>query len=380
MSTPTWDVIVVGLGGMGSAAAYHLERRGARVLGIEQFGVAHDRGSSHGKTRIIRQAYHEGPEYVPLLFRAYELWDALERETGRHLLTMTGGLYVGRPDAPAVAGAEASARIHGIAYEKLTASEVTTRYPVLRLSDGHVAVYEHKAGMLVPEDCVAGHIEMARHSGAELRFDEAVESWQAGPQGVSVRTGRGTYEAGHLVLTAGPWARQLLGDLALPLQVERVVLYWFQPSAHLESFRRLPIYLWDDGSVRAYGFPYLDGQGLKCSFSRIFTEVTTPQTIRRDVGQDEIRRMREHVTRFMPEAAGSLLATATCMYTTTPDSHFVIDRHPTHQNVSIACGFSGHGFKFCSVVGEVLADLSLQGTTTHPIGPFALRRFTRAGA
>jgi sarcosine oxidase len=380
MSPLTSDVIVVGLGGMGSAAAYHLARRGARVLGIEQFGVAHERGSSHGKSRIIRQAYHEGPEYVPLLFRAYELWEALAHDAGRRLLTITGGLYVGRPDARAVAGAEASARIHGIAFEKLTAAEGMARYPVLRLSDGQVAVYEHKAGMLIPEDCVAGHIEMARSAGAELRFDEAVESWQAGPHGVSVRTGRGTYDAGHLVLTAGPWARWLLSDLALPLQVERVVLYWFEPSGRLESFRKLPIYLWDDGSVRAYGFPYVDRQGLKCSFSRIFTEVTTPQAIRRDVGDDEIRRMREHLARFMPEAAGTLLSTATCMYTTTPDSHFIIDRHPAHDNVSIACGFSGHGFKFCSVVGEVLADLSLEGTTPHPIGPFAARRFARSRA
>jgi len=371
-----YDAIVVGLGGMGSATTYHLARRGARVLGLEQFGVAHDQGASHGRTRVIRQAYYEGPDYVPLLFRAYDLWHALEREGGTRLLTTTGALYMGTPQAPAVAGAALSARTHRIPYEMLTAEEIRSRYPVLHPPAGHVGLFEYQAGILVPEECVATHIDLARRHGADLHFNEAVLSWKAGRDRVSVRTPLGTYEGGHLVFTAGPWTGQVLEDLGLPLRVERVVLYWFEPRARREEFTRLPVYAWDVDGITVYGFPYLDGQGLKIAFHQAFNEVTTPQTIRREVGEHETDRMRKHMAAFMPDAAGRLRASATCLYTNTPDFHFIIDRHPEHATVALACGFSGHGFKFASVVGEVLADLVQRGKTPHPIGQFALNRFT----
>ncbi len=370
-----YDAIVVGLGGMGSAAAYHLARRGARVLGLEQFGIAHDRGSSHGRTRVIRQAYYEGPDYVPLLLRAYDLWRALEREAGAPLLRITGALYMGAPDAPGVAGAAHSARTHGIPYEMFSGEEIRRRYPVLRPHVGHVGLFESQAGILVPEDCVATHIDLARRHGADLRFNEALVSWTAGRDRVSVRTPQGTYEGGHLVFTAGPWTGQVLGDLGLPLRVERAVLYWFEPREHRAEFARLPVYAWEVDGTHAYGFPYLEGQGLKVAFHQAFQEVATPQTLRREVGEHEKERMRRHLAELMPDAAGELRATATCMYTNTPDFHFIVDRHPAHAAVTLACGFSGHGFKFTSVVGEVLADLALRGETSHPIGLFALGRF-----
>ena len=370
-----YDAVVLGLGGMGSAAAYHLAKRGARVLGLEQFGAAHAQGSSHGHTRAIRQAYAEAPDYVPLLLRAYDLWYALEREAGERLLTVTGGLYVGPADAPNVAGAALSARTHGIAHDMLTADDIRRRFPLLRPHADHMGLLEYEAGILVPERCVAAHIDLASRHGAELRLQEAAESWDPGPDHVTVRTSRGSYEARTLVIAAGPWTEQVLRGLDLPLRVERVVLYWFEPRDHREEFARLPIYGWDEDGVYAYGFPYLQGQGLKCAFHQAFQEVTTPQAIRREVGEEEKARMRTHLARFMPDAAGTLLATATCMYTNTPDEHFIIDRHPAYRNVVLACGFSGHGFKFCSVVGEILADLALAGETAQPIDLFALRRF-----
>jgi len=373
-----YDAIVIGLGGIGSATAYHLARRGARVLGLEQFGIAHDQGASHGHTRVIRQAYAEGPEYVPLLFRAYELWHALEREAQTTLLTKTGALHIGTADSPAVAGAALSARTYDIRHDLLTAEEIRKRYSVLRPPADHVGLLEYEAGFLVPEQCVATHIELARRHGAELHTEEVVLSWHATPGRVSVRTSRGGYEARALVFTAGPWTGQVLRDLGLPLEVTRAILYWFQPKGRLEEFTRLPIYLWEDHGIYSYGFPYLEGQGLKCGFHHSFNEVTTPQTIRRQVGDDEKTRIREHMTRLMPDALGQLLAAATCLYTNTPDFHFIIDRHPAHEHVVLACGFSGHGFKFCSVFGEVLADLALNGQTQHPVGLFALRRFESA--
>ena len=365
---------------MGSAAAYHLARRGARVVGLEQFGVAHNQGSSHGRTRVIRQAYYEGPDYVPLLLRAYDLWRTLEREAGAPLLTITGALYMGTPDAPGVAGAALSARTHHIPYEMISGDEIRKRYPVLRPRPGHVGLFEYQAGILNPEECVATHIALARSHGADLHFNETVTSWTARRDRVTVRTPRGTYEGGHLIFTAGPWTGQALQDLALPLRVERVVMYWFEPRARREELARLPIYAWDVGGVNAYGFPYLEGQGLKVAFHQVFQEVTTAQTIRREVGEDETERMRAHLNELIPDAAGPLRASATCMYSNTPDFHFIIDRHPAHANVAFACGFSGHGFKFASVVGEVLADLALRGETSLPIGLFALGRFTPPAA
>ena len=229
----------------------------------------------------------------------------------------------------------------------------------------------------MPEQCVATHIDLARRRGADLRFDEAVTSWTAGRDRVSVRTTRGSYEGGHLVFTAGPWTDQVLHDLGLPLRVERVVLYWFEPRARREEFIRVPIYAWHVDEVNLYGFPYLEGQGLKVAFHQVFQEATTPQTIRREVGEDEVARIRDQLAGVMPDAPGRLLATATCMYTNTPDSHFIIDRHPAHANVALACGFSGHGFKFAPVVGEVLADLVERGETGHAIEMFSAGRFAK---
>jgi sarcosine oxidase len=372
-----YDAIVLGLGGMGSAAAYHLARRGARVLGLEQFGAGHDQGSSHGKTRVIRQAYYEGPDYVPLLLRSYELWHDLEREAGTALLRTTGALYVGAHEVAHIAGAELSARTHGIPYEMLSAGEIRARYPVLRPRPGVVGLFEFKAGILVPEQCVATHIDMARRRGADVRLNEPVLSWTAGRDTVTVRTSRGIYEGGSLVVTAGPWTAQVLRDVGLPIRVERVVLYWFDPRGRREELARLPIYGWDVGDVHAYGFPYLEGQGVKVAFHQVYQEATTPQTIRRAVAEDEKARMREFLADFIPDAAGQVTATATCMYSNTPDSHFIIDRHPAHDRVVFAAGFSGHGFKFCPVVGEVLADLAQRGETSLPIKLFALSRFRR---
>jgi sarcosine oxidase len=371
----TYDAIVLGLGGMGSAAAYHLAQRGVRVLGLEQFGPAHDQGSSHGRTRVIRQAYYEGPDYVPLLFRAYELWHALEREAGVALLTKTGALHLGAPDSDAVAGAALSARTHRIPHEMLTPDEIRKRYPVLHPQPDQVGLFEYEAGVLPPEQCVATHLDLAKRRGADLRFHERVESWSAGPEGVSVRTSRGAYEGGRLVITAGPWAANVLAGLGLALKVTRAVVYWFEPRARREEFKKIPVYLWEDHGTNAYGFPYFEGQGLKCGFHHAYDEVTTPETIRREVGNDERARMRAHLAKLMPDAAGEVLSVSTCMYTNTPDYHFIIDRHPAHAHVVLACGFSGHGFKFTSVFGEVLADLALRGTTAQPIELFALRRF-----
>ena len=378
----SYDVIVAGLGGMGSAAAYQLAARGKRVLGLERFSPAHDRGSSHGRSRIIRQAYFEDPAYVPLLLRAYELWEQLERETNQDLMTLTGGLMIGRRASELVSGSVKSAEEHGLPYELLDAGEIRARFPALSPDPETVALYEKKAGFLRPEETVRAHLDRADSLGAEPRFEEPVLSWEAPPAEVRVETPEGSYDAERLVITPGAWAPQLLSELGLPLEVERQVMYWFEPKGGLEPFLpdRFPIFIWepDDGNW-FYGFPAQeDERGVKAAFYRAGGVPTSPETIDREVHGEEIDFVRTYLARYVPGLAGRCLDARVCMYTNTPDLHFVISVHPDHPQVAIACGFSGHGYKFCSVVGEILADLVMDGTTSHPIDLFSPARLQRA--
>jgi sarcosine oxidase len=368
------DVLIAGLGAMGSSAAFHLSRRGVRVCGFDRFSPPHAMGSSHGQTRIIRQAYFEDPVYVPLVRRAYELWRELEREAGASLLLQTGGLMIGRPDSELVAGAKASAEQHGLAHEILGCSEISRRFPALRPEPEMVAVYEPRAGILFPEACVQAHLSRALACGAQIHADEPVLSWQAGANGVSVSTGRGNHSADLLIVSAGAWAGQLLADLEPALTIERQVQFWFDPKRSRDAFSaaKCPVHLWqfDDGRF-AYGFPDL-GNGVKvaCHGQGI---TGSPDRMTRDVCAGEIEGIRSVIRRFLPDADGAFRSAAACLYTKTPDEHFWIDRHPRHANVLIASPCSGHGFKFASVIGEILADLTIRGTASFDLSRFRNR-------
>ena len=370
----SYDVIVIGLGGMGSAAAAHLAARGRRVLGLERHGPAHDQGSSHGGSRITRQSYFEDPAYVPLLLRSYELWERLQRDSGEAVLTLTGGLFLGREESLTVAGSLRAAREWDLPHEVVDAAEVNRRFPTFSLRDDEVGVYEARAGFVRPEATVTAHLALAGRAGAELRFGEPVRSWTSTPSGVRVVTAEGGYEAERLVVAPGAWAPALLADLGVPIRVERQVMYWFDPAGGTGPFTadRHPVYIHEDAhGEQVYGFPAIDGPegGAKIAFFRRGQECT-PDTIDRDVHDAEVAAMQERAGRLLPTLPGPLLHAATCMYSTTPDQHFVIATHPAHPAVTVACGFSGHGFKFVPVVGEILADLAMTGSTAHPIAHF----------
>ncbi|MFI7543869.1 N-methyl-L-tryptophan oxidase [Actinoplanes sp. NPDC049599] len=376
-----FDVIVVGLGGMGSAAVHQLAARGVRVLGLEKFGPAHDRGASHGGSRITRQSYFESPDYVPLLLRAYELYDALARDSGTDVITLTGGVMVGRPESLTVSGSLLSAERWGLEHEMLGADDLRKRFPTLNPRPDEVALFEAKAGFVRPEATVSAQLTLAERAGAELHFEEPMTGWApAAGGGVRVETGAGSYTAGQLVITPGPWAPQLLADLGVPFTIERQVQYWFQPTGGVGPFlpEHHPIYVWEEADGRQiYGFPAVDGPdgGAKVAFFR-GGQPTTPETIDREVHADEIRAMADRARRNLPDLPGTFLRAKTCLYSNTPDEHFVIARHPAHEAVTVACGFSGHGFKFVPVVGEIIADLATTGTTDHPIDLFHPRRLT----
>ncbi len=376
-----YDAIVLGLGAMGSAAAQHLACRGVRVLGIEQFTSPHDKGSSHGGTRMIRQAYWESPDYIPLVLRAYELWEKLERDASAKLLTITGGLILGSEESQLVRGGIAAAQAHGIPYSVLSPAEVRERFPAITPLDNDVAVHEHLAGFLFPEECVRAQLQLAAKHGAELRFDEKAESWSPQAGHIEVTTSRGVYQAARLVIAAGPWANQVLSNL-FPIRVTRQVMAWIQPAGGIESFlpSHFPVFLCESpvGGPPGYGFPAVDGAsgGVKAAIHGSDIECT-PGNIDRVIHEIDCAEVIRRLKPRFPALDGQVLKAATCMYTMTPDEHFIIGPHPERPLVSIACGFSGHGFKFAPVVGEILADLATLGATAHPISLFSPHRFSK---
>lgn len=381
------DVIVLGLGGVGSAALMHLARRGVRVLGLDRFPPAHARGSSHGRTRMIRQAYFEHPDYVPLVLRAYELWAELEAATGRKLYEETGLLEIG-PSAErggvVVPGVLASAEQHGLAVDRLSAAECERRFPGFRVPESMVGVFERRAGFLHVEACVQAHLDEAARHGAELRCEEAVRSWRVeqatsgGATHVVVETDRGRYEARRLVISAGAWAGEVLSDLEVPLVVRRKPQYWFAPSTDdYRLDRSAPAFLYETSAGVFYGFPVFGPEGLKCAEHSGGRVLTNPLENPAAIDELDLARVRAFIAAQLPGISTVLNDHAPCMYTMSPDENFLIDRHPRHPEVVFAAGLSGHGFKFTSVLGEALADLALDNTSKLPIDFLRLSRLNR---
>jgi sarcosine oxidase len=371
----SFDVAVIGLGAMGSAAAWHLAGRGLRVIGVDRYTPPHHLGSSHGHARIIREAYFEGPAYVPLVRRAYELWGALQEEAGEPLLESCGGLTIGPATGTLVPGALASARQHGLVHEVWSASEVRQRVPALQVPDGLSAVWEPRAGFLRAERAIAAMLAAARRRGAELVFDTAVTGWRREGTALRVATPAHDYDVRHLVATAGPWLGDVLPLLKLPLTVERAVQGWFRPSSAgvRHDPAHLPVFVIEglDGRLW-YGLPD-EGHGVK--FARHHGgEMTTADTVSRLVDAAEQAALRGEATAWLPDLGEAIDATV-CLYTNTPDGHFVLDRHPADEHVVFASACSGHGFKFAPAIGEVLAHMVSGRGSTVDLSPFRADRF-----
>lgn len=372
----TTDVIVVGLGAMGSAALYHLAQRGVRVIGFDRYAPPHALGSTHGLSRIIREAYYEDPHYVPLVQRAYELWGELERRAARRLFHQTGGLMIGDADAVLVAGALRSAREHGLAHEMLSATEVHRRYPGFVLPNDMSGFFEPRAGVLDPEGCVDAHLELATAAGAELHANEQALEWSASGGRVKVITAAGEYDGGRLALCAGAWNPALADDPSVSLRVERQVMHWFTPARHPEQFtpENCPIAMIEYAPDRIFYFVPDSGDGVKGAIHHE-GEITNPDDVRRDVTEADVAVARRQLQTFLPDAAGDLRGSATCLYTNTPDGHFLITSHSRHEEVLLVSACSGHGFKFASAIGEAVADL-LMGMPRSDLLPFGRQRLS----
>jgi sarcosine oxidase len=373
-----YDVIIAGLGAMGSAAAHHLAARGQRVLGLDRFRPPHTLGSSHGATRIIREAYFEHAAYVPLVRRAYELWQELEKTAARRLLTQTGGLMIGPAAGVIVAGARRSAEEHRLPYETLSAAELRQQYPVLNPSSHDVAIREPRAGILFPERAIQAHLDLAGRNGAHFQFDNPVLEWEPFKGGVRVSATKGSFTGRKLLISTGPWVNSLIPGLRLPLTVERQVMFWFDPKGQRELFgpEKLPIFIWENEPNRFfYGFPDM-GDGVKVAVHHQ-GESVQPDRVRRDVAPREVERAQQLVAQYLPLAAGPLRASTVCLYTNTPDEHFLLDYYPACPQVVIASPCSGHGFKFSPVIGEIAAAMLNDETPQFDLSLFKLGRLLK---
>ncbi len=372
-----YDAAVIGLGGMGSAVLAHCAGRGASVIGLEQFGPAHEFGSSSGKSRMIRKAYFEDSAYVPLLLRAYELWRELERSSGQELLQITGLLMVGIESAEIIAGARRAAAEHDLTLEILTPRDILQRFPTVLLRPNEIGLFEPDGGVLVPERAIEAHLGVAARAGAQLLFGAEVSRWEPAGDGFEISLTNGSrVSAAALILTMGPWLAETFGALGIPLRIQRNVQAWFTPATDAYSAGRFPPFLLERAGLPAplYGFPDF-GDGVKAAFHAHGSLTTAPEWDRTIDQARDIEPIIVGMEQWMPGATATFRAVKPCPYSLTADGHFVIDCHPRHPRLILCGGFSGHGFKFASVVGEIAADLALTGCSRHQIDFLSLRRF-----
>lgn len=363
--TTVYDAIVLGLGGFGSSTLYHLAQRGLHVLGIDRFGIAHNRGSSHGETRIIRKAYFEHPDYVPLLLRAYELWAELESQAGQSLYEECGLFLAGSPQGEVIRGARESARLFDVTVDDVSLDQARQRFPLFQFDESDAVVFEPEAGYLRVESCVSAYVDQAVVAGARVVTNEPVVSWSTDDRTVRVKTDNETYEAAQLVIAAGAWSGQVLSELALPLTVLRKLLFWHEVRS--PAWSGATAFFFERPHGCFYGFPSIDGQTIKLAEHTGGATVEDPLTLNRECEPTDREPVSDFVRRTMREVSSYATRHAACMYTMTPDGHFIADRHPQYENVYLAAGFSGHGFKFTSVIGDALSDFVCEGTTSLPI-------------
>ncbi len=385
MGNKSGDVIIVGLGAHGSASAWQLAKRGASVIGFDAFAPPHRLGSSHGDTRVIRQIYAEHPDYVPMMLRSYEVWRELEaaiaddaRSNGgsTELLRIVGGVSVGRPESDSVVGMKRSAKEHDMEVEILDPDEIRRRWPQFQPRDNMVGAYDSNSGVLFPEKCVASHLDQAAKQGADLHYNEPVRCWHPDGEGVRVFTDRGEYTADQIVFSAGAWNNEFVSKLKLPLRLERQVLFWFEPASSPELFRpeNSPNHSWEWSPGKGFYCQPDFGGGVKAAFHHHGEMFDDPIDLDRTVRESDESSLRSAISGLVPQLNGRIMKSAVCLYTDTPDYHFLLDWHPGHKNVIICSPCSGHGFKFSAVVGEIVADMAMKGDARYDMTLFGIDR------
>lgn len=382
--TASFDVVVIGVGSMGSATCYYLSKRGYKVLGLEQFDITHEFGSHAGQSRIIRKAYFEHPDYVPLLERAYENWKTFEKETGEQLYFKTGLLYAGTSTNEIIKGVKQSASLYNINVEKLDPPNASNRFPQFSLPGNFEVLFEPEAGFIIPERAIRLYASQAKKNGATITTNEKVTEWKKEDNTVIVKTDKQAYQCNKLVITAGAWAGKIIPGLDDKINVTRQFVAWIK-TKNDEQFQlnKFPCWMIGDDSKHGcyYGFPTLDTEkfgepaGLKLAH-HFPSQETDPDNVNRQTTELDIENLTYCLNKYLPGFFDSILHTKICLYANSPDENFIIDTLPGYEeNVLIACGFSGHGFKFASVVGEILADLVIEGKSSLPFEFLHANRF-----
>lgn len=372
----SFDIMVAGLGANGSSALYHLSKTHKKIIGIDRFQPPHNHGSSHGESRIIRQAYYEDPQYVPLLMAAYQLWTEIEKTSGKTLFKRTGGLMLGNKDATVVKGSLLSAETHGIPYEYLEAAALQKRFPAFRPSPDTVGILEKEAGILFPEDCIATWLENASKAGAVIHYNETILDIHPGADKIEVTTTLGKYIVEKLILAAGAWTNHILPGPPLPVTIARQALHWFKDSSPKTPSRfhprHMPVYIWEYAQDKMfYGFPDL-GTGIKIAWHHQGRSIK-PDELTQEVSPEEIKAIKETTAKYL-DIDPVYNRSAVCMYTNTPDGHFIIDFHPEYRNIIVASPCSGHGFKFSSLTGKILSDMATDMNTGFDLSFFSITR------
>ncbi len=387
MSERSADVIVVGLGAHGSASSWQLAKRGVSVIGFDAYTPPHTLGSSHGDTRIIREVYAEHPDYVPMMMRSYEIWRELEKASAddgnaAELMRIVGGLTVGRPEGNSIRGVKRSAKEYDLELDILDPDEIRARWPQFQPRDNMIGAFDSRAGVLFPERCVAAHLQQAEREGADLRFNEPVRRWHPDGEGVRVFTERGEYTADQIVFSAGAWNPAFLSKLELPLRLERQVLFWFEPAGSPELFEpeNSPNHSWEYTPGKGLYVQPNFGGGVKTAFHHNGEMFDDPARLDRTVRESDERNLRNAISDILPQLNGRVLKSAVCLYTDTPDYHFLLDWHPGHHNVIICSPCSGHGFKFSSVIGEIVADMATKGELGYDTPLFSIDRLLSDGS
>ena len=380
----SFDVIVIGVGSMGSATCYYLSKRGYKVLGLEQFDISHEFGSHAGQSRIIRKAYFEHPGYVPLLERAYENWEALEWETGKQVYYKTGLLYAGNPNNEMIKGVERSAGLYNIDLDQMNIAAAADQFPQFKFPEDFEILLEPEAGFITPEKAIRLYASQAKKNGAAIHSNEKVIDWKKDKNIILLKTDKQTYQCDKLIITAGAWAGKMIPGLADKIKVTRQFVAWIKTKNDDQfELNKFPCWMISDDEKHGcyYGFPLLDTEkfgepaGLKLAH-HFPNEVTDPDKVDRLTTEKDIQNLNYCLNKYLPGVFDSILHTKICLYANSPDENFIIDKLPGYEeNVSIACGFSGHGFKFASVVGEILADLAIEGRSDLPIEFLNAKRF-----
>ncbi|HMK18429.1 MAG TPA: N-methyl-L-tryptophan oxidase [Chitinophagaceae bacterium] len=380
----SFDVIVIGVGSMGSATCYYLSKRGYKVLGLEQFDITHELGSHAGQSRIIRKAYFEHPDYVPLLESAYKNWSSLEQETGEELYFKTGLLYAGTSSNEMIKGVKQSASLYNIELEKLDLANAANRFPQFTLPGNFEVLFEPEAGFITPEKAISLYALQAKQNGATININEKVITWKKDGANIIVTTDKSSYQCNKLIITAGAWAGKMIPGLAEIIKVTRQFVAWIKTKNDDQfELKKFPCWMIGDDLKQGcyYGFPLLDTEkfgepaGLKLAHHFPFQK-TDPDNVNRQTTQDDIENLKYCLNKYLSGVFDSILHTKICLYANSPDENFIIDKLPGYEeNVSIACGFSGHGFKFASVIGEILADLAIEGRSDLPIEFLNAKRF-----